>query len=68
VGEKADTRKMLFEKFKDVLTIEHKMAEIYEECLHLTEDMKIMNALGKIRDDELRHGSMARRLLEITQG
>ena len=59
---------MLFEKFEEVLTIEYKMAEIYEECLHLTEDVKIINALGKIKDDELRHGSMARRLLEITHG
>ena len=63
-----DTRKMLFEKFEDVLALEYKMAEVYDECLHLSEDVKIISALGKIRDDELRHGSMARRLLEITQG
>ena len=63
-----DTRKILFEKFEDVLALEYKIAEIYDECLHLSEDIKIINTLGKIRDDELRHGSMARRLLEIAQG
>jgi len=63
-----DTRKILFEKFEDVLALEYKIAEIYEECLHLSENIKIISTLGKIRDDELRHGSMARRLLEITQG
>ncbi len=63
-----DTRKILFEKFEDVLALEYKIAKIYDECLHLSEDIKIINTLGKIRDDELRHGSMARRLLEIAQG
>jgi demethoxyubiquinone hydroxylase (CLK1/Coq7/Cat5 family) len=63
-----DTRKILFEKFEDVLALEYKIAEIYDECLHLSEDIKIISTLSKIRDDELRHGSMARRLLEITQG
>lgn len=63
-----DTRKMLFEKFEDILVVEYKAAQAYEECLHLSEDIKIISALGKMRDDELRHGSMARRLLEITQG
>ena len=62
-----DTRKILFEKFEDILVVEHKMAQAYEESLHLSEDIKIISALGKIRDDELRHGSMARRLLEIVQ-
>ncbi len=63
-----DTRKILFEKFEDVLVVEHKMAQAYEECLHLSEDIKIIGALGKIRDDELKHGAMAKRLLEIAQG
>jgi len=63
-----DTRKILFEKFEEVFVVEHKMAQAYEECLHLSQDTKIISALGKIIDDELRHGSMVRRLLEITQG
>ena len=63
-----DTRKILFEKFEDVLTMEHKAAQIYEECLGLTEDKRVMSELSKIVEDEIRHGRMARRLLEITQG
>jgi len=63
-----DPRKILFEKFEDVLVMEHKAAQIYEECLHLTEDERIITLLSKIREDEIRHVSMARRLLEITQG
>lgn len=63
-----DTRKILFEKFEDVLVVEYKMAQAYQECLHLSQDIKIISALGKIRDDELRHGAMVKRLLEITQG
>ncbi len=63
-----DTRKILFEKFEDVFVVEHKMAQAYEECLHLSEDIKMISALGKIIDDEFRHGSMVGRLPEITQG
>ena len=63
-----DTRKILFEKFEDVLVVEHKMAQAYEECLGLTEDKGIIGELSKIVEDEMRHGQMARRLLEITQG
>jgi len=59
---------MLFEKFEDILVVEYKAAQTYEECLHLSEDIKIISALGKMRDDELRHGAMAKRLLEITHG
>jgi len=58
----------LFEKFEDVFVIEHKAAQIYEECLGLTEDNKVISELSKIVEDEIRHGRMARRLLEITQG
>jgi len=63
-----DTRKILFEKFEDVLTTEHEMAQAYEECLRLTEDKRVIRLLSKIVEDEIRHGRMARRLLEITQG
>ncbi|TET43080.1 hypothetical protein E3J59_07005 [Candidatus Aerophobetes bacterium] len=63
-----DTRKMLFEKFEDVLTTEHEMAQAYEECLGLTEDDKVISELSKVREDEIKHMAMARRLLEITQG
>ncbi len=63
-----DTRKILFEKFEDVLVVEYKAAQLYQDCLGLSEDIKIISALGKIRDDELRHGSMVKRLLEIAQG
>ncbi len=63
-----DPRKILFEKFEDVLVIEHQMAQAYEECLGLTEDTRIISELNKIVEDEIRHGRMARRLLEIAQG
>lgn len=63
-----DTRKILFEKFEDVLIVEYKMAQAYEECLHLSEDIRTIGALDKMRDDELKHGAMAKRLLEIAQG
>ena len=63
-----DPRKILFEKFEDVLVIEHQMAQAYEECLRLTEDKRVIGELSKIREDEIKHVSMARRLLEITQG
>ena len=63
-----DTRKILFEKFEDVLVIEHQMAQAYEECLRLTEDKRVIGELSKIREDEIKHVPMARRLLEITQG
>jgi len=63
-----DTRKILFEKFEDVLTTEHEMAQAYEECLRLTEDKRVIRLLSKIVEDEIRHGRMTRRLLEITQG
>jgi len=62
-----DPRKILFEKFEDVLVVEHKMAQAYEECLRLTEDERIKGLLSKVVEDETRHGQMARRLLEITQ-
>jgi len=62
-----DPRKILFEKFEDVLVVEHKMAQAYEECLRLTEDTRIISLLSKVVEDETRHGQMARRLLEITQ-
>jgi len=62
-----DTRKILFEKFEDVLAMEHKAAQIYEECLRLTEDKRVISLLSKIVEDEIRHGRMARRLLEITR-
>jgi len=62
-----DTRKILFEKFEDVLVIEHQMARAYEECLRLTEDNRVISLLSKIVEDEIRHGRMARKLLEITQ-
>jgi len=32
-----ETRKILFEKFEDVLTMEHTAPQTYEECLRLTE-------------------------------
>jgi len=63
-----DTRKILFEKFEDVLVIEHQMAQAYEECLRLTEDDKVISLLSKVREDEIKHMAMARKLLEITQG
>jgi len=63
-----DTRKILFEKFEDVLTMEHKAAQIYEECLGLTGDNSVVSELSKLREDEIRHVSMVRKLLEITQG
>jgi len=63
-----DTRKILFEKFEDVLVIEHQMAQAYEECLRLTEDKRVIGLLSKIVEDEIRHGRMARKLLEIAQG
>jgi len=59
---------MLFEKFEDVLTTEHEMAQAYEECLGLTEDDKVISELSKVRKDEIKHMAMARKLLEITQG
>jgi len=62
-----DPRKILFEKFEDVLVMEHKAAQIYEECLRLTEDKRVISLLSKIVEDEIRHGRMARRLLEITR-
>ncbi len=63
-----DTRKMLFEKFEDVLVVEHQMSHAYEECLGLTEDTRIISELSKISKDEIKHVSMVRRLLEITRG
>ncbi len=63
-----DPRKILFEKFQDILVIEHQMAQAYEECLGLTEDTRIISELNKIVEDEIRHGRIARRLLEIAQG
>jgi len=63
-----DTRKILFEKFEDVLVMEHKAAQIYEECLRLTEDNRVISELSKLREDEIKHVAMARKLLEITQG
>lgn len=62
-----DPRKILFEKFEDVLVVEHKMAQAYEECLRLTEDERIISELSKVVEDEMRHGRMARRLLETVQ-
>jgi len=62
------TRKILFEKLEDVLTMEHQMAQVYEECLRLTEDNRVISELSKLRADEIKHAEMARKLLEITQG
>jgi len=62
-----DTRKILFEKLEDVLTMEHKAAQIYEECLRLTEDNSLISRLSKLREDEIKHVEMARKLLEITR-
>ena len=62
-----DTRKILFEKFEEVLVIEHKMAQIYQNCLSLSKNKAITDVLKEIRGDEIRHGPMARRLLEIVQ-
>ena len=62
-----DPRKILFEKFEDVLTMEHKMAQIYEECLRLTENNSLISRLSKLREDEIKHVEMARKLLEITR-
>jgi len=45
-----------------------KMAQVEEECLRLTQDKRVISELSKIREDEAKHGSMARRLLEITKG
>ena len=63
-----DTRKILFEKFEDILAMEHKMAQAYEECLRLTEDKRVMSLVSKILEDEIKHAEMARKLLEIAQG
>jgi len=63
-----DPRKILFEKFEDVLTMEHKVVQIYEECFGLTEDNSVISELSKLREEEIKHVAMARRLLEITQG
>ena len=63
-----DTRKVLFEKFEDILAMEHKAAQIYEECLGLTKDNRVISELSKLKEDEIKHLSMARKLLEITQG
>ncbi|UCG93996.1 MAG: hypothetical protein JSW13_06080 [Candidatus Aerophobus sp.] len=48
--------------------MEHKAAQIYEECLGLTGDNSVASELSKLREDEIRHVSMVRKLLEITQG
>jgi len=63
-----DTRKIFFEKFEDVLTMEYKAAQIYEECLGLAEDNRVISELSKLREDEIKHVAMVRKLLEITQG
>jgi len=44
------------------------MAQVYEECLRLTEDNRVISELSKLRADEIKHAEMARKLLEITQG
>jgi len=62
-----DPRKILFEKFEDVLTIEYKAVQTYEECLRLTEDNRVISRLSKLRADEIKHVEMARKLLEITR-
>jgi len=63
-----EARKVLFEKIEDVLTVEHQAAQIYEECLALAEDERVISLLSKLREDETRHVPRAGRLLEIAQG
>ncbi len=62
-----DARQALFEKFEDVIVIEHEMARVYQACLNLAEDQITVEGLKIVIEDETKHVSMARRLLEIAQ-
>ena len=62
-----DARQALFEKFEDVIVIEHEMARINQACLDLTEDQITVEGLKIVIKDETKHVSMARRLLEIVE-
>ncbi len=61
------SRQILFEKFEDVIVLEHEMARVYQTCLNLAEDLTTIESLKIIIEDETKHVSMARRLLELAQ-
>ena len=61
------SRQILFEKFEDVIVLEHEMARVYQACLNLAEDLTTIESLKIIIEDEIKHVSMARRLLELAQ-
>ncbi len=62
-----DSRQILFEKFEDVIVLEHEMARVYQACLNLAENQITIEGLKIIIEDETKHVSMARRVLEIVQ-
>ena len=62
-----DSRQILFEKFEDVIVLEHEMARVYQACLNLAENQITIESLKIIIEDETKHVSMARRVLEIVQ-
>ena len=62
-----DSRQILFEKFEDVIVLEHEMARVYQACLNLAENQITIESLKIIIEDEIKHASMAKRVLEIVQ-
>ena len=63
--ERINTRNELIDMLKNIVALEIKAKEDYEEDMKLFNDEQILSTLKKIRDDEIRHIDMLEKLIKF---
>ncbi len=57
--------KLLLKEFNDILTLEERAKHFYDHYIEQIDNEKIKGQLIAIRDDEIRHVEIAKRLIKI---
>jgi len=56
---------MLLQKFRNILSLEERAKHFYDHYINQISDEKIKNQLISIRNDEINHIEIAKRLIEL---
>ncbi len=56
---------ILLQKFRNILSLEERAKHFYDHYISQISDEKIKNQLVSIRNDEIKHIEIAKRLIEL---
>lgn len=65
--EKITTKKQLLEGIKDLLAVETLARNSYEKDINLFADLKIIDTIEKIKNDEDRHIDILKELIKLLE-